>query len=79
MFDIYGADAARIFVLFAAPIENELVWHESGIEGAVTLSAACLAGRVEMDRNIATPTQTSQSRQLYRLKRESCGRRRIRR
>ena len=35
MIDIYGADAARIFVLFAAPIENELVWHESGIEGAV--------------------------------------------
>ncbi|MEO5860589.1 MAG: class I tRNA ligase family protein, partial [Pyrinomonadaceae bacterium] len=35
MVDIYGADAARLFVLFAAPVENELVWHESGIEGAV--------------------------------------------
>ena len=35
MIEIYGADAARIFVLFAAPIENELVWQESGIEGAV--------------------------------------------
>lgn len=35
MVDAYGADAARLFVLFAAPIENELVWHESGIEGAV--------------------------------------------
>ncbi|MBA2334123.1 MAG: leucine--tRNA ligase, partial [Blastocatellia bacterium] len=35
MIEIYGADAARLFVLFAAPIENELVWHESGIEGAV--------------------------------------------
>ncbi len=35
MIDIYGADAARLFVMFAAPIENELVWHESGIEGAV--------------------------------------------
>jgi len=33
--EIYGADAARLFVLFAAPIENELVWNESGIEGAV--------------------------------------------
>ncbi|HEX8247416.1 MAG TPA: leucine--tRNA ligase, partial [Pyrinomonadaceae bacterium] len=31
----FGADAARLFVLFAAPAENELVWHESGIEGAV--------------------------------------------
>ncbi|MEO7673745.1 MAG: leucine--tRNA ligase [Pyrinomonadaceae bacterium] len=35
MIEIYGADATRIFVLFAAPIENELVWHEAGIEGAV--------------------------------------------
>ncbi|MEJ7847227.1 MAG: leucine--tRNA ligase [Pyrinomonadaceae bacterium] len=35
MIDIYGADAARLFILFAAPIENELVWNESGIEGSV--------------------------------------------
>ena len=35
MIDIYGADAARLFVMFAAPIENELVWNEAGIEGAV--------------------------------------------
>ena len=35
MVDIYGADATRLFVLFAAPVENELVWHESGIDGAV--------------------------------------------
>ncbi len=32
---IYGADAVRIFALFAAPAENELVWMETGIEGAV--------------------------------------------
>ena len=35
MVEIYGADATRLFVLFTAPVENELVWHESGIEGAV--------------------------------------------
>jgi len=35
MVEIYGADAARLFVMFAAPIENELVWHEAGIEGSV--------------------------------------------
>ncbi|MEO6655392.1 MAG: leucine--tRNA ligase [Pyrinomonadaceae bacterium] len=35
MVDIYGSDAARLFVMFAAPIENELVWNEAGIEGAV--------------------------------------------
>jgi leucyl-tRNA synthetase len=32
---IYGADAVRIFALFAAPVENELVWQETGIDGAV--------------------------------------------
>ncbi|MEZ5305748.1 MAG: leucine--tRNA ligase [Pyrinomonadaceae bacterium] len=31
----YGSDAVRLFVMFAAPVENELVWQESGIEGAV--------------------------------------------
>ncbi len=35
MIEIYGADAARLFILFAATIENELVWNEAGIEGAV--------------------------------------------
>lgn len=34
MVEIYGADASRLFVMFAAPIENELVWNEAGIEGA---------------------------------------------
>jgi leucyl-tRNA synthetase len=35
MVEIYGADASRLFVLFAAPVDNELVWNEAGIEGAV--------------------------------------------
>jgi leucyl-tRNA synthetase len=35
MIEIYGADATRLFIMFAAPIENELVWNEAGIEGAV--------------------------------------------
>ena len=35
MVEIYGADATRLFVMFAAPIEHELVWNEAGIEGAV--------------------------------------------
>jgi leucyl-tRNA synthetase len=33
MVTVYGADAARMFVLFAAPAENELVWKEEGVEG----------------------------------------------
>jgi len=35
MIEAYGADATRLFVLFAAPPENELRWSETGIEGAV--------------------------------------------
>jgi len=35
MIQSYGADAIRLFVLFAAPPENELRWQETGIEGAV--------------------------------------------
>jgi leucyl-tRNA synthetase len=35
MIAAFGADATRLFVLFAAPVENELRWSESGIDGAV--------------------------------------------
>ena len=30
----YGADTVRLFVLFASPPDAELIWSESGIEGA---------------------------------------------
>lgn len=32
--DQYGADAARIFILFAAPLEKDLEWSEDGIAGS---------------------------------------------
>jgi len=35
MIAAFGADASRLFILFAAPVENELRWSETGIEGAV--------------------------------------------
>lgn len=35
MIAAFGADATRVCVLFAAPVENELRWSESGMEGAV--------------------------------------------
>ncbi|MET0625595.1 MAG: leucine--tRNA ligase, partial [Pyrinomonadaceae bacterium] len=35
MITAYGADAARMFVLFAAPVENDLRWQEAGIEGSL--------------------------------------------
>ena len=30
----YGADTARLFILFAAPPTQELEWNDSGVEGA---------------------------------------------
>jgi leucyl-tRNA synthetase len=30
----YGADTARVFILFAAPVQKELEWNDSGVEGA---------------------------------------------
>jgi len=35
MIAAFGADATRLCILFATPVENELRWSESGIEGAV--------------------------------------------
>ncbi|MFL6227604.1 MAG: leucine--tRNA ligase [Pyrinomonadaceae bacterium] len=35
MIEAYGADAVRIFSLFAAPVENDLRWQEAGIDGAL--------------------------------------------
>src|SRR5215212_6152529 len=35
MIEAYGTDAARMFVLFAAPVENDLRWQEAGIEGSL--------------------------------------------
>ncbi|MDR1391650.1 MAG: leucine--tRNA ligase [Clostridiales bacterium] len=30
----YGADSARIFIMFAAPLEKDLEWNDSSVEGA---------------------------------------------
>lgn len=30
----YGADTARLFILFGAPVERDLDWSDSGVEGA---------------------------------------------
>ena len=59
MIKAYGADATRMFVLFAAPPENELRWSESGIEGAVRFLrrvwGMVARWRVALDTRRATP------------------------
>ncbi|MDR1463148.1 MAG: leucine--tRNA ligase [Azoarcus sp.] len=34
LIDQYGADTARLFIIFAAPPDQQLEWSDSGIEGA---------------------------------------------
>jgi leucyl-tRNA synthetase len=34
LIDQYGADTARLFIMFAAPPEQQLEWSDSGVEGA---------------------------------------------
>jgi leucyl-tRNA synthetase len=35
MIDTYGADAARLFVMFASPPEQTIEWSSAGVEGAL--------------------------------------------
>ena len=34
LIDRYGADTARLFILFAAPAEQQLEWSDAGVEGS---------------------------------------------
>ena len=60
----FGADTARLFILFAAPPERDLDWNEQGVEGAFRFisrvwriaahyQATCIAG-VNADYDLAT-------------------------
>ncbi len=60
MIEKYGADAVRLFILFAAPAEKALDWNEKGIEGmsrflkrlwnlAIRIAEKSRAGRMDMN------------------------------
>ena len=38
----YGADAARMYTLFAAPPDRDLDWQDTGIEGIQRFLAGCI-------------------------------------
>ena len=55
MIAAFGSDATRLFVLFAAPVENELRWLESGIEGAVRFMRRVYTSVWKWQHAFATP------------------------
>ena len=57
LIDRYGADTARLFVMFAAPPEQTLDWNNAGVEGANRF----LQRLVEL-RRAATPTRSTRRR-----------------
>jgi leucyl-tRNA synthetase len=80
MFQKYGADTVRLYMLFAAPPEKDLDWSDTGIEGAWRFlnrvyrviskhadnvrAAESLLGKAP--RPAASPESTSEERKLLR-------------
>jgi len=59
MIKAFGADATRLFVLFAAPVENELRWSETGIEGAVRFLRRVYTMVWRWQERLSNPIQAS--------------------
>ncbi|HKR15002.1 MAG TPA: leucine--tRNA ligase [Pyrinomonadaceae bacterium] len=55
MIAAFGADSTRLFVLFAAPVENELRWSDTGIEGAVRFLRRVYTMVWKWHERLATP------------------------
>ena len=64
MIEAFGADAARLFILFAAPVENELRWNEAGIEGAVRFLRKVYAMVWRWHERLADATQRMPATQV---------------
>ncbi|HZZ14723.1 MAG TPA: class I tRNA ligase family protein, partial [Candidatus Sulfotelmatobacter sp.] len=72
----YGADAARLYSLFAAPPDRDLDWQDSGIEGIrkflarvyrfVVRNARDVATKVSMETFSAGPVLSPAARQIQR-------------
>ncbi|MFZ5597925.1 MAG: leucine--tRNA ligase [Bacillota bacterium] len=69
----YGADTARLFILFAAPPERDLEWSDQGVEGCyrflnrVWRLVAPLAGKIGSGGPPATKDLVGVDREMHRL------------
>ena len=72
----YGADTARLFILFAAPVERDLDWSDQGVEGAfrflnrvwrilLQFEGAIKSAPADCDPSALTPEETELRRVLH--------------
>jgi leucyl-tRNA synthetase len=59
MLENYGADALRLFILFAAPPEKEFAWSEDGIEGSYRF--LCRVWQTFKESRVALETKSDAS------------------
>ncbi|MGC2048356.1 MAG: leucine--tRNA ligase [Gallionella sp.] len=64
--DRYGADTARLFIMFAAPPDQQLEWSDSGVEGASRFLRRLWKYSVKL-RNGGSPAITTGSRKATRF------------
>ena len=74
--DKYGADTARLFILFAAPPERDLDWSDQGVEGSfrflnrvwriVNIYSEQFSDAVDYDPNSLTDEEKSLRRAMHR-------------
>ena len=69
----YGADTARVFILFAAPPERDLEWSDQGVEGAwrfiqrVWRIVLSYADKVKENQPFDKNALTKEEKELFRI------------